>query len=195
MGTRSDCCSSSPPCYSLLSPSSVLSPSLSSLCSACPACYEQIATEFNETLALYEELLSLLNTSTGGLSPELLREIERYEELLLGLLQRLTNLTQREDMLRASVDSVVVETADLSELIGQFGTNVSAAESATAELRVLVDENLVLLEELRRLVAVLEQTLRLQIRGELQELQSLYSSLLDEVRSVCAPQLRMFECM
>lgn len=113
----------------------------------------------------------------------------------MGLLQRLTNLTQREDMLRASVDSVVVETADLSELIGQFGTNVSAAESATAELRVLVDENLVLLEELRRLVAVLEQTLRLQIRGELQELQSLYSSLLDEVRSVCAPQLRMFECM
>lgn len=153
-------------------------------CIPCPACYEQIATEFNETLALYEELLSLLNTSTGGLSPELLREIERYEELLLGLLQRLTNLTQREDMLRASVDSAVVETADLSELIGQFGTNVSAAESATAELRVLVDENLVLLEELRRLVAVLEQTLRLQIRWELQELQSLYSSLLDELNQL-----------
>ena len=79
------------------------------------------------------------------------------------------------------MDSVIVETADLSELIGQFGTNVSMAENATVGLSVLVDENLVLLEELRRQVAILEQTLQLQIRGELQELQSLYSLLLDEV--------------
>ena len=150
---------------------------------ACPACYEQIATEFNETVVLYEELLSLVNTTIGELSPDLLREIEGYEDLLLELLQRLLNLTQRQDELRSNVDTVIMETSDLSELIGQFKTNVSTAENATEGLTVLVNESLVLLEELRRLVEILEQTLRLQIRGELQTLQTLYSLLQDEVSS------------
>lgn len=81
--------------------------------SACPAGYDEVATQFNETLELYSALLrqinsilARLNDSGGGagsgdqqednfVSPELLQQLQQYQVMLEQLLERAINATER----------------------------------------------------------------------------------------------------
>lgn len=79
--------------------------------SACPAAYDKVAIQFNETVELYNALLrqidstlARLNDSGGGagsgdqddfISPELLQQLQNYRVLLEQLLERAINATER----------------------------------------------------------------------------------------------------
>jgi hypothetical protein len=79
---------------------------------ACPAGYDEVATQFNETLELYDTLLrqinstlaTRLNDSGSGagsgeqdnlISPELLQQLQNYQAMLEQLLERAINATER----------------------------------------------------------------------------------------------------
>ena len=81
--------------------------------SACPAGYDKVAIQFNETVELYNALLrqidstlARLNDSRGGggagsgdqddsISPELLQQLQNYRVMLEQLLERAINATER----------------------------------------------------------------------------------------------------
>lgn len=83
--------------------------------SACPASYDEVAMQFNETQELYNALLhqinstlSRLNDSGSGIgsgdqddliSPELLKQLQNYQALLEKLLERAKNATERYNIM------------------------------------------------------------------------------------------------
>ena len=148
--------------------------------SACPTCYDDIAAEFNATVTLYNELLEKVNRS-GGLSPETIARLQRYQELLNALLERAINATNQEPGLLQEVESVSMETDTLRGVVDLFETDVSNTENATDNLTDQVDESEMRLRDLRQLVGELNQSIRVTARRNLLEAQRLEQELENEV--------------
>ena len=160
--------------------------SLSALPPACPTCYDEIADEFNTTVALYNELLLRVNASTGGISPELITRLQQYMELLSALLERAINATNREPGLLQVVESVSMETDTLSDVISRLEANVSTAEAETEQLATQATQSEAQLRDLQRLVGVLEMAIRVMALQSLEEAQRLSQEILSEVQRLLA---------
>ena len=70
------------------------------MAAACPACFDRVATLYNETLELYLQLLTRLNSTLeglagGGADSALLARVEEYRRKLENLLERVINATMR----------------------------------------------------------------------------------------------------
>ena len=151
--------------------------------SACSTCYNDIAAEFNATVALYNELLEKVNRSRG-LSPETIARLQRYQELLNALLERAINATNQEPGLLWEVESVSMETDTLHGVVDQFETDVSNTENVTDDLAMRVNESDIQLRNLRELVGRLNQSIRVRARQDLLEAQRLEQELENEVGMV-----------
>lgn len=151
--------------------------------SACPTCYNDIAAQFNATVALYNELLEKVNRSRG-LSPETIARLQRYQELLNALLERAINATNQEPGLLQEVESVSMETDTLHGVVDQFETNVSNTENVADDLAMRVNESEIQLRNLRELVGGLNQSIRVRARQDLLEAQRLEQELENEVGMV-----------
>lgn len=72
----------------------------SCMATACPACFDRVAVLYNETLELYRQLLTQLNSTLeglagGGVDSALLARVEEYRRKLEDLLERAINATRR----------------------------------------------------------------------------------------------------
>ena len=76
---------------------------------------------------------------SGGLSPEILARLQRYQELLNALLERAINATNQEPGLLQEVESVSMETDALRGVVDLFETDVSNTENTTDNLTEQVD--------------------------------------------------------
>lgn len=88
------------------------------------------------------------------------------------------------------VDVISLEAQDLSIQIGQFSANISRLEATTVTLVARSNATADLLQELERLVDMLEQTLANQIQGDVDEARRLLNELQNEVScglSYCIP--------
>ena len=153
--------------------------------SACPTCYDDIAAEFNATVTLYNELLEKVNRS-GGLSPETIARLQRYQELLNALLERAINATNQEPGLLQEVESVSMETDALRGVVDLFETDVSSTENVADNLAEQVDFSEMQLRDLQELVGALNQSIRVTARRNLLEAQRLERELENEVYTLTA---------
>lgn len=153
--------------------------------SACPTCYDDIAAEFNATVTLYNELLEKVNRS-GGLSPETIARLQRYQELLNALLERAINATNQEPGLLQEVESVSMETDALRGVVDLFETDVSSTENVADNLAEQVDFSEMQLRDLQELVGALNQSIRVTARQNLLEAQQLERELENEVYTLTA---------
>lgn len=82
------------------------------------------------------------------------------------------------------VDVISLEAQDLSIQIGQFSANISRLEATTVTLVARSNATADLLQELERLVDMLEQTLANQIQGDVDEARRLLNELQNEVSCI-----------
>lgn len=67
---------------------------------ACPACFDRVIVQYDETLDLYSQLLTQLNftlesEAMGGVNAVLLARAQEYRRILEDLLQRAIDATVR----------------------------------------------------------------------------------------------------
>ena len=153
---------------------------------ACPACYDQVAVEFNKTRALLSSLLSSLNSSAGQIPADLLREIQDYELIVEEMLQRATELASQERNLTSRLSLVAMETDDAEDLIGRLERNVSLSEEGLARVRAQSVRAAQLLRRLRGNLEAVERAVRVDLMAslslasqQLQEIESLFADLVN----------------
>ena len=118
---------------------------------------------------------------SGGLSPETVARLQRYQELLNALLERAINATNQEPGLLQEVESVSMETDALHGVVDLFETDISNTENTADNLTEQVDASEMQLRVLRELVGTLNQSIRVIARQNLLEAQRLERELENEV--------------